>query len=90
MGRPFQREVFLQLLRAIMAAQTRVERLQEENRKLSARLEEARLVGRAKCALIRYRDLTEEEAHRYIEKEAMDTRLPKREVARDILRTFEG
>ena len=89
-GRPFQREAFLQLLRALMAAQARVERMQEENRKLSARLEEARLVGRAKCALIRYRGLTEEEAHRCIEKEAMDTRLPKREVARDILRTFEG
>ena len=87
-GRPFQREAFLQLLRALMAAQARV--MQEENRKLSARLEEARLVGRAKCALIRYRGLTEEEAHRCIEKEAMDTRLPKREVARDILRTFEG
>ena len=61
-GRPFQREAFLQLLRALMAAQARVERMQEENRKLSARLEEARLVGRAKCALIRYRGLTEEEA----------------------------
>ena len=77
-----EREAFLQLLRALMAAQARVERMQEENRKLSARLEEARLVGRAKCALIRYRGLTEEEAHRCIEKEAMDTRLPKREVAR--------
>ena len=76
-GRPFQREAFLQLLRALMAAQARVERMQEKN-------------GRAKCALIRYRGLTEEEAHRCIEKEAMDTRLPKREVARDILRTFEG
>ena len=45
---------------------------------------------RAKWLLIERRGMTEAEAHRYIEKEAMDTRLPKREVARDILRTFEG
>ena len=35
-------------------------------------------------------DVYKRQAHRCIEKEAMDTRLPKREVARDILRTFEG
>ena len=89
-GRPFQREAFLQLLRALMAAQARVERMQEENRKLSARLEEARLVGRAKCALIRYRGLTEEEAHRCIEKEAMDRRISRRELALELIGSAEG
>ena len=53
-------------------------------------MEEIRLVDRAKCALIQYLSLTEPMAHRYIEKEAMDRRVSRREVAEGILRTYEG
>jgi response regulator NasT len=33
--------------------------------------------------------MTEKEAHRYIEKQAMDMRITKRAVAEKIIRTFE-
>ena len=49
-----------------------------------------RLVDRAKCALIQYRQMTEPEAHKYIERQAMDTRQSRRRIAEDILQTFEG
>lgn len=90
LGKPLNRAMLEQTVRILDAARTRLAHLQQENRKLALKLEEARLVGRAKCALIEYRHLTESEAHRLIEKEAMDNRLPRREVAKDILRTFEG
>ena len=40
--------------------------------------------------LQQYRLLTEPEAHRYIEREAMDSRRTRREVAQAILRMYEG
>lgn len=88
--KPVNRTVMEITLRVLQTARQRNQRLLEENRKLAAKLEESRLVGRAKCALISYRQMTEEEAHHYIEHMAMDSRLPKKEIARDILHTFEG
>lgn len=87
--KPLNRTLFVEAARILRTVRARTQRLRQENRKLAAKLEEARLVGRAKCALIQYRQLTEEEAHHYLERIAMDSRLPLREVARDILRTFE-
>ena len=51
-------------------------------------IEEIRLVDRAKCALIQYLSFTEQQAHRHIEKQAMDMHITK-EVALGILKTYE-
>ena len=48
-------------------------------------MEEIRLVNRAKWALIESRGMSEEEAHRYIQKLSMDMCLSKRETAENIL-----
>ena len=87
--KPVNRIIMEKTVQILQAAQIRSYKLMEENRKLTAKLEESRLVGRAKCALIAYRQMTEEQAHHYIERTAMDNRLPKKEVARDILRIYE-
>jgi response regulator NasT len=47
-------------------------RLKKENHKLQTKIEEIRLIDRAKCALIQCLLMTEPQAHRYIEKQAMD------------------
>ena len=52
-------------------------------------MEDIRLVDRAKCILISQMDMREEEAHRYLEKQAMDRRTTKRAVAEGILKTYE-
>ena len=57
--------------------------------KVEQRIEDIRIVNRAKCLLIQYTRLTEEEAHRFIEKQAMDRRLTKREIAEEILRQHD-
>ena len=64
--------------------------MQRENQRLQGKIEEIRLCDRAKCALIQHRGLTEPQAHRYMEKRAMDERRTRREVAEEILRTYEG
>ena len=58
--------------------------------KLQKKIEEIRLVDRAKCALIQYLNMTEATAHRYIEKQAMDTRRTKSAIAKDILNTYDS
>ena len=48
------------------------------------------MVDRAKCALIQYLHMSEPDAHRYIEKQAMDLRITRQEVAEEILKTYES
>ena len=64
--------------------------LKNENARLQNQIEEIKLVDRAKCALIQYRHLTEQEAHYFLEKQAMDQRSTRRQVAQEIIRTYEG
>ncbi len=73
-----------------MIANKRLAILQKENSRLQKKVNELREVGRAKCALVQYRHLTEQEAHHFIEKQAMDQRLSVLDIAEDILRTYEG
>lgn len=51
--------------------------------------DEIRLIERAKEVLIEYLKMTEAQAHRYIEKQAMDMRITRREVAESIIKTYE-
>ena len=52
-------------------------------------MNEIRLVNRAKWLLISELKMTESDAHRYIEKQAMDLRISKREVAENVIRTYK-
>ena len=52
-------------------------------------MEEIRLVNRAKWLLIGELNMTEQEAHRYIEKQAMDRCVTKRVIAEQILSTYK-
>ena len=88
--KPLSRQMFFQALKLMATARRRLLGLQHENVKLQQKIEDIRLVDRAKCVLIQYLDLTESQAHRYIEKQAMDRRLNKRDVAKSILNTYEG
>lgn len=87
--KPLSRAMFFQALKLMAASRRRLLGLKHENVQLQQRIEEIRLVDRAKCVLIQYLKLTERQAHRYIEKQAMDRRISKREVAEGILNTYE-
>ncbi len=88
-AKPVSRPLFDQALRLSMTARNRMLMLQNQNEKLQKKIEEMRMVDRAKCALIQYLRMTEQQAHRHIEKQAMDTRQTKMQVARDIVNTYE-
>ncbi len=88
-GKPVSRQSFHQALRLIVAASRRMELYEEENIRLHSKIEELRIVARAKCVLIEYLKMSESQAHRYIEKQAMDMRATKKEIAEEILKTYE-
>ncbi|MDR1089033.1 MAG: ANTAR domain-containing protein [Coriobacteriales bacterium] len=88
--KPIEPALLEHTLAVVGAMQKQLAALREENRRARTLLEEARLIGRAKCVLVASTQMTETEAHRFIEKRAMDTRLPKREVAKDILQAYKA
>ena len=72
------------VLRAEAMAGERLFAVCEELDRLRERLESEKLVHRAKLVLLE-RGMNEEEAHRFLEKQAMDRRLSRRAVAEEIL-----
>jgi two-component system, response regulator PdtaR len=88
-SKPLSRQLFYQSIKLVMVTRRRILGLKTENDKLQNKIEEIRLVNRAKCVLIQVLKLTEPQAHRYIEKQAMDLRLTRRAVAENILKTYE-
>ena len=66
----------------------RMRRMEAKQATVEDKIQEIRLVNKAKWALIQCLGMTEEEAHRHIEKRAMDERLTRREVANRILSTY--
>lgn len=88
-SKPIIRQVFMQSLKLAIASKKRILILKSENISLQQKIEEIRIVTRAKCVLIQYLNMTETQAHRYIEKQAMDMRTTRQEIAQNILKTYE-
>ena len=67
------------------------ERLRTSRKKaltLEEKMAEIRIVNRAKWLLIRELKMEEPQAHRYIEKQAMDRCVSKKTIAEDIIKTY--
>jgi response regulator NasT len=89
-SKPVDKAVFLSALSLAKSAQNRIKRIQNENAQLKKKIEDIRVIDRAKCMLISIMKMSEQEAHRYIEKQAMDMRSAKRIVAEGILKLYEN
>ncbi len=87
--KPVSRVTLFQAIKMVCASNNRIARLVKEKQDLLKKLDDLRLVTRAKLILIQNMGFTEEQAHRYIEKRAMDLRRTRAEVAMDILKTYE-
>ena len=84
-GRPCGKAALLQAIRFADLAGENMKRLEQENVQLEKQLEDVKVVSRAKACLMQYLNLTEEQAHRFIQKQAMDMRKTQRAVAEDVL-----
>jgi len=86
--KPTSAQAMTEALRVLCATRERLRRMREKQVSVQEKIEEMRLVNRAKWALIETLRMTEPEAHQYIHRLAMDKRVTKREAAEDILRTY--
>lgn len=86
--KPFQKSVLRQTIKTAVIAKESINRLLSEKSELSRQLDDMKVIDRAKFCLIQYLNLSEEQAHRHIQKLAMDTRRTQRDIAEDILRTY--
>ncbi|MCR4567671.1 MAG: ANTAR domain-containing protein [Pseudobutyrivibrio sp.] len=89
-SKPINKQLFWQALKLARVAQRRIGMAKSQNAKLEQKLEDMKLISRAKLLLIVNKDLSEEAAHKYIEKTAMDARSSRVEVAKEIIREYEG
>lgn len=89
LSKPFTNTLFLQCIHIAAASNHRLKLMRAENARLQGKIAQIRLVSRAKCCLIEREHLTEAEAHRLIEKRAMDTRRDRTEIAQEILDSYD-
>ena len=78
-----------QALRFMISARERLVRMDKKTDSIEEKMKEIRIVNRAKWLLIENLNMSESEAHRYIEKQAMDSCQSKLSVAQDILKTYQ-
>ena len=87
--KPTSSQAVIQSLHLLTATRERMRRLERTADSLKEKMEEIRLVNRAKWLLIEQLKMTEPDAHRYIEKTAMDRCVTKRSVAESIIQIYQ-
>lgn len=89
LSKPFPNSLFLQVMHMAAASNHRLQRMRQENARMQEKIAQVRLVSHAKCCLVEREQMSEDAAHRYIEKRAMDTRRSRAEIAQEILDSYE-
>ncbi len=87
--KPTSAPMVTQSLDFMCATRERLRRLQKKATTVEEKMEEIRLINRAKWLLIDNLKMTEPDAHHYIEKQAMDRCITRREAAENIIRTYK-
>ncbi|MBO4584548.1 MAG: ANTAR domain-containing protein [Clostridia bacterium] len=88
LSKPLSRMSVTLALDWLASARERLRQTEKKVLSVEEKMDEIRLVNRAKWLLISELKMTEPDAHRYIEKQAMDRCVPKRRVAEDIIKTY--
>lgn len=89
-SKPLNLKLFHRFLQFSDCFRTRILRFSEENKKLKHYVEDMTVINRAKLLLISCLNMSENQAHRYIEKQAMDLRISKAEVAKQVIKAYEN
>lgn len=89
LSKPTTSQMISQSLMLLSATRERLRRMEQKTASIEEKMEEIRIVNRAKWLLIEQLKMTEGEAHRYIEKQAMDRCISKRSVAESIISIYK-
>ena len=86
LAKPTSPQLMLQCMELLCGTRERLRRMEQQSASIEDKMAEIRLVNRAKWVLIEKQGMSEQDAHRYIEKQAMDRCVSKRVIAEEILR----
>ena len=86
--KPFEPFYFYNIMKIAIAVQYKVQVLSSQTTKLKVKMEEIKQVNRAKMLLMQNMNMSEQEAHRYIEKEAMDRGMKRIAISEEIIKTY--
>ena len=87
-AKPLPRSLLILALDWMACTKERLRQLEKKTLSVEEKMEEIRVVNRAKWLLISELTMDEPQAHRYIEKQAMDRCISRRQVSEEIIRTY--
>ena len=88
LAKPLNRVSVIQALEWMASFRERLKKIEVKTLSIEDKMKEIRVVNKAKWLLISVLKMDEPQAHRYIEKQAMDACISKKEVADRIIKTY--
>ena len=86
--KPTSKPTMIHALSWMESARERLRQFEKKSLSIKEKMAEIRLVNKAKWILISELSMSEPDAHRYIEKQAMDRCIAKRTIAEEIIKTY--
>ncbi len=86
--KPISRQSMINALHWMITTKAKVARIESKAVSIEDKMQEIRLVNKAKWLLIDKKKMAEPDAHRFIEKGAMDRCVPKRVIAEEIIKKY--
>ena len=87
--KPASSQTVSQSLQLLCGTRERLRRMEQKTASIEEKMEEIRIINRAKLLLMEQLKMTEKEAHRFIEKQAMDRCVTRITIAQSILSTYK-
>lgn len=88
LSKPTSRQSMSQCLDWMITSCEKFKKMEKKTLSLEDKMQEIRIVNRAKWLLIAQIKMNETDAHHFIEKQAMDRCISKREIAEEIIKTY--
>ena len=88
-AKPLTKAGFVGNVKTALVASERSKQFYFESLKLKQKMKDMKIIERAKVLLVEYLKLNEEQAHKYIEQQAMELRKTRVEIAQNIIKIYE-
>lgn len=86
--KPIAKPTLIIALNWLESARERLRQFEKKSQSIEDKMAEIRIVNKAKWVLISHLNMNEPDAHRYIEKQAMNRCISKRSIAEEIIKTY--
>lgn len=89
LSKPLSREGFYRAVKLLTALRGKLLQMERKQQVLKDKMQDIRIVNQAKWLLIEHLHISENDAHYYIERSAMDNRQSRREAAERIIKSYQ-